>query len=96
MMTRSVLEETFSVGKAKQVSLEKDIVENTLEVFRKVEGTPVSSMFSDLQKGGRLEVSVLNGAVSRIGKEVGVNTPTNDFITACLLVAHNRALDSHS
>ena len=96
MMTRSVLEETFSVGKAKQVSLEKDIVENTLDVFRKVEGTPVSSMFSDLQKGGRLEVSVLNGAVSRIGKEVGVNTPTNDFITACLLVAHNRALDSHS
>ena len=96
IMTRSVLEETFSVGKAKQISLEEDIVENTLEIFRKVEGTPVSSMFSDLQKGGRLEVSVLNGAVSRIGKEVGVNTPTNDFITACLLVAHNRALDSHS
>ena len=43
-----------------------------------------SSMFLDLQSGNPLEVMLLNGAVSRIGKEVGVETPVNDFITACL------------
>jgi hypothetical protein len=32
--------------------------------------------------------------VSRIGKEAGVPTPANDFITACLTPAHNRAVQA--
>ena len=51
----------------------------------------VSSMYLDLQAGNPIEVGVINGAVSRSGKEVGVPTPVNDFITACLTVADNRA-----
>ena len=39
-----------------------------------------------------MNIEVLNGAVSRMGRETGVPTPANDFITACLLVPHNRAL----
>ena len=54
-----------------------------------------SSMYLDLQAGKPLEVGVLNGAVSRYGKEHGVATPVNDFITACLAVTDRRARAAH-
>ena len=92
-MTRQVLQEASAVAEAKGVVLAKDIVANTLEEFRSVEGTPVSSMFTDLLNGGRLEVAVLNAAVSRMGRDAGVPTPANDFIAACLMVADNAAQD---
>lgn len=42
------------------------------------------SMLVDLEEGRRLELEAWNGALSRLGKEVGVPTPVNDFIYACL------------
>jgi 2-dehydropantoate 2-reductase len=42
------------------------------------------SMLVDLERGKRLEIRALNGAVSRFGKQVGILTPVNDFIYACL------------
>ena len=95
-MTRAVMGETFAVARARGIDLEEGIVESTLDAFRDVGDDPVSSMFTDLRRGGRLEIEVLNGAVSRMGKEVGVPTPGNDFITACLLVPHNRALAEYA
>ena len=41
-------------------------------------------MLVDVEARRRLEVERLNGAVSRMGKELGVPTPVNDFIYACL------------
>ncbi len=91
-MTRTVMGEALAVGRAKQIDLDSNLVEATLNEFRDVGDDPVSSMFTDLRRGGRLEIEVLNGAVCRMGRETGVPTPANDFITACLLVPHNRAL----
>ena len=91
-MTRTVMGEVLAVARAKQIDLDVDVVGTTLDEFRDVGDAPVSSMFTDLRRGGRLEIEVLNGAVSRMGRETGVPTPANDFITACLLVPHNRAL----
>ena len=95
-MTRTVMGETLAVARARGIDLAEDIVETTLDEFRDVGDDPVSSMFTDLRGEGRLEVEVLNGAVSRMGREVGVPTPGNDFITACLLVPHNRALAAYA
>ena len=36
-------------------------------------------------------MGVLNGAVSRMGEEAGVETPANDFIAATLAVADRLA-----
>ena len=91
-MTRTVMGEVLAVAQAKQIDLDIDVVGTTLDEFRDVGDDPVSSMFTDLRREGRLEIEVLNGAVSRMGIETGVPTPANDFITACLLVPHNRAL----
>ena len=42
------------------------------------------SMLLDLEQGRRIELEALNGSLSRLGREVGVPTPVNDFIYACL------------
>jgi 2-dehydropantoate 2-reductase len=43
-----------------------------------------ASMLEDLERGRRLELPWLSGAVVRIGREVGADTPTHRFITAVL------------
>lgn len=42
------------------------------------------SLLVDLERGKRLEVEALNGSLSRYGKDMGIPTPVNDFIYACL------------
>jgi ketopantoate reductase len=42
------------------------------------------SMLVDLEQGRRLEVEAWNGTISQMGKEMGIRTPANDFIYACL------------
>jgi 2-dehydropantoate 2-reductase len=41
-------------------------------------------MLEDLERGRRLELPWLSGAVVRIGQEVGVPTPIHQFITTIL------------
>ena len=89
-LTWKVMYEAAEAGRATGVRLENDVVESTMAGFRRLDHDMVPSMCLDLQAGNPLEVGVLNGAVSRAGKETGVATPVNDFITACLSLADAR------
>ncbi|HUG14804.1 MAG TPA: 2-dehydropantoate 2-reductase [Thermomicrobiales bacterium] len=42
----------------------------------------VSSMLQDIRRGKRTEIEAINGAVVRLGEELGVPTPVNRWITA--------------
>jgi len=42
------------------------------------------SMKVDLERGKRIELEAVNGFISRLGKALGVPTPVNDIIYACL------------
>jgi 2-dehydropantoate 2-reductase len=44
-----------------------------------------SSMLEDLERGRRLELPWLSGAIVRMGEACGVPTPTHAFINAILL-----------
>ena len=90
-LTWRVLREVAAVGRAKGIGLDDDIVEATMERLQGSKHELISSMHLDLESGNPLEVEGLNGAVARIGKEVGVATPVNGFITACLTVADGKA-----
>ena len=91
-MTADVLREVQSVAGARGIELSNGEVEAAMQSFRDAGEDSVSSMFIDLQAGKPLEIEVLNGAVARMGAEVGVATPVNDFITACLALPHQQAL----
>ena len=42
----------------------------------------VSSMLQDIRAGRRTEIESINGAVARLGKELGIATPVNNWLTA--------------
>jgi 2-dehydropantoate 2-reductase len=43
-----------------------------------------ASMLGDLERGNRLELPWLSGAVVRMGRELGVPTPVTDTVYAAL------------
>jgi 2-dehydropantoate 2-reductase len=89
---RGVMEEIATVGRAKNVPLPADTVDRAIAFARKLQPEMRSSLAHDLERGNRLEVDALMGAVVRCGAEVGVPTPLNSAIYACLLPHHRRAL----
>ena len=90
-MTRRVMHEAHRVGRASGIDLDDDLVEETIAEFVRSKHQITSSMHLDLQAGNPLEVHVLNGAVLRAGRELGIATPANEFITTCLSLADSRA-----
>ena len=86
-----IMQEVYDVGRASGVDLPDGIVQDHMEHFRREKEELVSSMYMDLLAGNRLELSVINGAVTSAGRRVGVPTPINDFITSCLSPANERA-----
>jgi 2-dehydropantoate 2-reductase len=47
-------------------------------------GATKPSMWQDIEKGRKTEVDFVNGYVMRKGKQVGVNTPANELVTAVI------------
>lgn len=90
-MTMQVMQEALKVGQANGVPLDDDLPDAVMAGFLEEKSGLISSMHTDLMAGNPLEVSLINGAVARIGKEVGVDTPANSFIAACLAIADNKA-----
>ena len=78
------MEEVMSVANAKGISLTKDNVEARLAYVDSLPGEVRLSMAVDLERGNRLELPWLSGAVDRMGKELNIPTPANRFIYAAL------------
>ena len=83
----AAMREVEAVGRARGVKLDADVVEKTMEYMQTSEKDLHASMYTDLELGRPLELDALNGAVVRIGGEVGVPTPVNSFLCS-VLVAH--------
>ena len=85
----SVLEESLSVANALGTNISTDIVQNVIEEFEKKSSNLISSMYEDLKANKLTEYEVINGAVSKLGKQMEVKTPINDIITT-ILQLHNQ------
>jgi 2-dehydropantoate 2-reductase len=83
-MMMAAIGEVIAVGKAKGIGFPPDLMDGTLALIRNFPAGAKSSMLEDLERGRRLELPWLSGAVVRIGKEVGVPTPIHQFITTVL------------
>jgi 2-dehydropantoate 2-reductase len=86
-LMRATMEEARAVGLAKGVRFDADPVEAGLANAARFPYAAKSSMLRDLERGGRLEIEALNGAVVRLGRTVGVPTPANQAIYAALRFA---------
>ena len=83
-MMMTAIDEAIAVGAARGITFPPDLVESTLAMIKNFPPSSKSSMLEDLERGRRLELPWLSGAVVRLGKEVGVPTPIHQFITTVL------------
>jgi len=76
--------EAAQVGRALGVALDSDIEQRVLGLL---DGNPAdgkSSQLTDLERGRRLELDGLSGALVRLGREYAVPTPTHATVYAAL------------
>jgi 2-dehydropantoate 2-reductase len=78
------LAEALAVARAKGSALPHDFVAKALARTDQLPAEMKSSMLEDLERGKRLELAWLSGAIVRMGRELGVPTPVHAFITTAL------------
>ena len=82
---RKLLQEAFTVGRAKGVALDDGLVDGFMALAEhNMPADMKASMANDLDRGNRLELDWLAGEVCRLGRELKVPTPVNDTIYAAL------------
>jgi 2-dehydropantoate 2-reductase len=86
----SCAEEAFAVGRASGVELGfDDPVAYVRDFGQKIAGAK-PSMLLDLEAGRASEVDFINGAIPRVGREVGVDAPFNEAVTALVKALERR------
>jgi 2-dehydropantoate 2-reductase len=93
--TRRLLEqsmhEIFEVAHARQIVLSDRIVEKTMVFLDSLAPSGTTSLQRDIADGKPSELDAWNGAVVRLGQEVGITTPLHSFIYNSLLPLELRA-----
>lgn len=87
LLIERALREVLAVARASGVALTGN---EEAEILRFVDSLPdpiKPSFLLDLESGGPTEIDDLSGAVSRLGREAGVETPVHDAATAALSAA---------
>jgi 2-dehydropantoate 2-reductase len=83
-MVRGALRESVAVAVARGIPLDPTLVDEIEAANAALPASARSSMLEDLERGRPLELPWLSGAIVRIGKEVGLDTPIHRFITTVL------------
>lgn len=78
------MREVVEVGRARGVPLRPDFAEDRLAFCDTLPAAMTSSMEVDLERGSRLELPWLAGAVVDLGAQLGIATPANAAIVAAL------------
>ena len=80
----AVMEEVVAVGRAKGAALDEHFAEDRLRFAETLPAGMKASMLQDLERGNRLELEWLSGAVLELGRALGIATPANAAIYAGL------------
>jgi 2-dehydropantoate 2-reductase len=83
-LTMQIMREVVALGRAKNVALDDGLAD---ALMARLDGLPremVASMLGDLERGNRLELPWLSGAVAQMAKPLGLPVPANQFVYAAL------------
>lgn len=83
-LIRSCLAEAIAVAQAHRIGIGDDHLERALAFLDTLPDQMRSSMQEDLERGRRLELPWLSGAIVRMGRELGIETPAHAFIATAL------------
>lgn len=76
----ALFRETVAVGRARGVRFAEGFVQDRLAFCDTLDPAFTSSMHADVNRGYRLEMPWLQGAVSAMGSAAGIPTSANDFV----------------
>ena len=83
-MLKAAVREATAVARAKGIAVPDDGADRVEVAYKALPPQAKASMLEDLERGRHLELPWLSGAVVRIGREVGVDTPVHRFIATVL------------
>ncbi len=83
-LIRQAILESISVAQANGIGLSAEVADEILDEQKNNSPEYKPSMLIDLEKGKRIELEAIIGIITRLGKNLGVPTPVNNFIHACL------------
>jgi 2-dehydropantoate 2-reductase len=83
-MLKAAVRETLAVAHAKGIAVVKTMDDDVATAYKALPPQAKASMLEDLERGRRIELPWLSGAVVRIGREAGVPTPIHSFIATVL------------
>jgi 2-dehydropantoate 2-reductase len=85
MMMEQVIDEVYQIAQRKKVCLDPHTAKGFTQLFykkllpRTYRHHP--SMLQDLQRGSPTEIDALNGAISKLGVQLKIQTPANTLLT---------------
>ena len=82
-----VMSEVVAVAIARGIHIDPAYAQDRMKFADSIPAGMRASMAGDLERGNKLEVPWLSGAVARLGDELGVPTPANHFIVDALALA---------
>ena len=84
-------EEIVAIAKVKGVKLPEDIIEKQFKIIDSQPYNTTASLQRDMMNGRPSELEAQNGAIVKMGIELGIPTPINSFIYHCLLPQEKKA-----
>jgi len=90
-MLEQAMHEIFAVAQARNIALPEDAIRKTIAFVDTLPPSGITSLQRDIVEGRPSELASWNGAVVRLGQEVGVATPLHAFIYHSLLPLELRA-----
>ena len=87
LLIERAVREVVNVARARKVALADDETERTMKIIDGLPDAMKPSLLIDLEAGRSTEIEDLSGAVSRLGKASGVETPVHDTAAAAIGVS---------
>lgn len=84
-LVEAAARETGAVARARGIQITQSKVDRIVEMIGKLPDGMKSSMLMDLERGNRLELEWLSGAVCRLGRDADVDTPVHAVVLAALI-----------
>jgi 2-dehydropantoate 2-reductase len=86
LLFERAVNEVIALARARGVALDADEEAKVLQVIERMPEAMKPSFLLDLEAGGPTELDDLSGAVSRLGRLAGIETPVHDTAAAALAV----------
>ncbi|GMQ95775.1 MAG: 2-dehydropantoate 2-reductase [Gammaproteobacteria bacterium] len=83
-LMQAAAHEAGAVARARGVGLAENAVDDVVKLMGALPDGMKASMLTDLERGKPLELEWLSGAVCRLGRETGVDTPVHRVVLAAL------------